>query len=382
MRVLIVSKACVVGAYQSKLEAIASFPDVTLMAVVPPSWREPGREALLEYAYTKGYTLAVEPIRFNGSFHLHFYPYLGRRLADFKPDIVHIDEEPYNWATCHTMLLARRQGARTLWFTWQNLYRRYPPPFCLIERYTLRHADGAIAGSVGAATVWRRKGYRGPLAVIPQFGVLPDVYRPRETEFPATRPPQIGFVGRLVPEKGVDLLLKALSDIRTPWRLVIAGDGPQRSYLETLAAHMGIAERISFVGHLPSLEIPSLYQELDMLVLPSRSRPNWVEQFGRVLVEAMACGIPVIGSDCGEIPNVIGDAGLIFPEGDILTLRSCLMKLIEDHGLRVELGQKGRERVLACYTQERIAAQSVAFYHYLLGQTETGHQSDPQWHYA
>ncbi|MBE9507666.1 MAG: glycosyltransferase, partial [Chloroflexi bacterium] len=173
MRILMISKACLVGAYQRKLEEIARFPDVELMVAVPQSWREGSRVIRMERAHTTGYELVVEPIAFNGNFHLHFYPRLGRLIRAFAPDIVHVDEEPYNLATFHALRLARRSGARVLWFTWQNLNRRYPPPFRLIERYNLRHTDYAIAGSAGAAAVWREKGYAGPLAVIPQFGVDP-----------------------------------------------------------------------------------------------------------------------------------------------------------------------------------------------------------------
>jgi glycosyltransferase involved in cell wall biosynthesis len=102
------------------------------------------------------------------------------------------------------------------------------------------------------------------------------------------------------------------------------------------------------------------------LVLPSRTRPNWVEQFGRVLIEAMASGVPVVGSDSGEIPNVIGDAGLVFPEGDIGRLRAHLQSLIDDPGLWAALARRGRERVQARYTQARIAAETVQVYREVL----------------
>ncbi|MGB9889732.1 MAG: glycosyltransferase, partial [Anaerolineae bacterium] len=162
MRVLLVSKACIVGIYQRKLEEIARL-GIQLRAVVPPYWKDERGVLLLERAHTEGYELVVETMALNGHFHLHFYPRLARQIREFRPEIVHLDEEPYNLATFHGMLLARRAGCRTLWFSWQNLRRRYPPPFSLFERYCLRHADAAIAGSQTAAQVWRAKGYRGPL---------------------------------------------------------------------------------------------------------------------------------------------------------------------------------------------------------------------------
>ena len=113
---------------------------------------------------------------------------------------------------------------------------------------------------------------------------------------------------------------------------------------------------------LPSTEMPHFYQGLDVLVLPSRTAPNWKEQFGRVLIEAMACGVPVIGAASGEIPQVIGHAGLTFAEGDVDGLRAQLQRLQQDGGLWCELAARGRARVLALYTQARVAALTVAAY--------------------
>jgi len=362
MRILMISKACVVGAYQRKLEEIARFPDVELMVVVPPSWRDGAHWLQLERAHTKGYDLVVEPIAFNGNFHLHFYPRLGRRLRAFAPDIVHADEEPYNFAAFHALRLAKEFGASALWFTWQNLNRHYPLPFRCIEHYNLRHADYAIAGSAGAAAVWREKGYTGPLVTIPQFGVDPDVFSPGPDRRDPARGFVIGYVGRLVPEKGVGLLIEAVAEMKGSWRLVILGGGPEQGRLEKLARRLGLNDRVIFENWLHSLRLPTFYRGLDALVLPSRSQPNWVEQFGRVLIEAMACGVPVIGSDCGEIPRVVGTAGMIFPEGNAVALRERLVHLMRDAGLWADLSRRGRERVLAHFTQAQIAAQTVAVY--------------------
>lgn len=376
MRVMMISKACLVGAYQRKLEEIARYPDVDLMVVVPASWQEESRSIQLERAHTKGYDLVVEPLAFNGSFHFHFYPRLAQRMRAFRPAVVHIDEEPYNLATFHALWLARRSGARALWFTWQNLNRRYPLPFRLIESYNLDHTDYAIAGNEGAAEVWRRKGYTGPTAVIPQFGVDPRLFCPSTRSHlerislrrDAGRGFNVAYVGRLVPEKGVDLLVEALARIRDAWHLSIVGHGPQEERLKTRVRHLALSHRVTFEGWLPSSRMPAFYRDFDALVLPSRSRPNWVEQFGRVLIEAMSCGVPVVGSDCGEIPNVIGNAGLVFPEEDVDALQDRLTRLMRSDDLWQDLASRGRDRVLAHFTQERIAAETVAVYREMVGQ--------------
>jgi glycosyltransferase involved in cell wall biosynthesis len=364
MRVLMISKSCLVGSYQRKLEEMAAQPGVELTVVVPPSWRDSQGELKLERVHVKGYRLVVDPIRFNGSYHLHYYPRLKKRLGQFQPEIIHIDEEPYNLATWHAWRLARSAGARSLFFSWQNLLRRYPFPFNWMEQAVLRGVDYAIAGSQGAADVWRRKGYTGPLAVIPQFGVDPDIFAPPARR-DAGRGLVIGYAGRLVPEKGIDLLVRAAARLPGAWQLAIAGEGPERIALAALAKELGVQEHVFFDGWLPAGRMPAYLQQLDVLVLPSRTQPNWKEQFGRVLIEAMACQVAVVGSDSGEIPHVIGDAGLIFPEEDVDALSARLM-LLQDREPRLKFGRAGRERVLDSYTQAQIAARTVEVYREML----------------
>jgi len=361
-----ISKALLVGAYQRKLEEMAALPDVELTALAPPSWRDESGELKLERAHLRGYRLAVSPLAFNGNYHLHFYPGLKRWMKETRPELVHIDEEPYNLATFHALRLGRRAGAKTLFFSWQNLERRYPFPFNCMERYVLRKADYALMGNQASLEVWRAKGYTGPARVIPQFGVDPDIFSLAKRHPNDGRGLVVGYAGRLVPEKGVDLLLRAVWQMPGQARLSIAGDGPERENLERLANELGLRSQVTFESQLPSTRMAGFYQTLDVLVLPSRSLPNWQEQFGRVLIEAMACGVPVVGSDCGEMPRVIGDAGLIFPENDVEALAAHLDCLQRDPEMRAGLAERGRARVLANYTQARIAAETVEVYREML----------------
>jgi glycosyltransferase involved in cell wall biosynthesis len=361
VRVTLISKACVVGAYQTKLEEIAAHQDVELTVVVPPYWREGDRRLVLERSHTRGYELIVVPMAFNGSFHLHYYPTLPDILARSRPDIVHMDEEPYNLSTYLAVRAAARQGARTVFFTWQNLKRRYPPPFRQMERWVYRHVHAAIAGNREAVEVLRDKGYTGPVHVIPQFGVDPDLFCPQQIPRHDTAF-TVGYAGRLVEQKGLRILVAALETMESDWRLLICGSGPLRKEIETRLASRGLAGRVRFCEQVPSGEMPQYLGAMDVLVLPSLTRPNWKEQFGRVLIEAMACGVPVIGSNSGEIPHVIGNGGLVVPEGDATALRDALEALRVDPIRRARMGHLGRERVLAHYTQARIAAETVALY--------------------
>ncbi len=369
MRVLMLSKACIVGIYQPKLEAIAR-RGVDLTVLVPPAWRDERGTQQLERIHTAGYRLRAIPIRFNGNFHLHHYPTLAREIAAAQPQIAHIDEEPYNLATWQALRLARGAGAKSLFFTWQNILRRYPPPFNWGERWVMRCADYALAGTDDAAAVLRRKGFGGPLRTIPQFGTSAALFRPAETA--PSRPFTIGFIGRVVPEKGVHILLRAAAQLAGEWRLRLIGGGSSVDEMKALAGSLGIDHRAAFVSQLPSTELPAEYQKIDVLVLPSLTRPNWKEQFGRVLVEAMASGVAVIGSDSGAIPAVAGGAGRIVPEGDVAALARALRELRDDAVLRGQMVKAGRARFQAHFTHDSIAEATVEVYRELMDRSSVG----------
>jgi glycosyltransferase involved in cell wall biosynthesis len=171
-----------------------------------------------------------------------------------------------------------------------------------------------------------------------------------------------------VQEKGIDILLRAVAELQCNWELRILGSGPDKTRLQTLAHQLGIDSRVHFDPPIPSSDVPDYMRQLDLAVLPSITQPNWKEQFGRALIEAMACQVPVVGSNSGEIPNVIGDAGLIFPEGDVAALRAHIETLQRDPARRRELGVRGRARVLEHFTQARIAAETYAVYRTMIAE--------------
>ena len=389
-----VSKACYVAAYRQKLVELAHL-GVDLTLVVPPYWQFAERRAPFEPGRDDGYRIIQANPIFNGRHHLHFYPQLPRLIADAQPDLVHLDEEPYDLVTYLGLRAAERARVLAVFFSWQNLDRRFPAPFSWIERYVLRHAAGGQAGNREAAAILRRKGFRGELAVIPQFGIDPAVFRPADPDedfLPRTSPanhqdhlaseigplpemapsPQrtlrIGYLGRLVPEKGLWVLLDAVAGLAGEWQLELVGSGPLAGDLERAIRDRGLAERARLRPPVASPEVPALLRRLDLLVLPSLTTPTWKEQFGRVLIEAMGCGVAVIGSDSGEIPNVVGEAGLIVPEGDPARLRAALAELA-DPPRRQVLIARGLDRVRAQYTQRRIAEATRDFYDRVLSRS-------------
>ncbi len=373
MKVVMLSKALVVGAYQKKLEELARLPNIELTALVPPCWREPGVGRLvLERRYTRGYRLEQLPMLLNGQHHVHFYPALRRVLERERPTVLHIDEESFNLATFLALRAGRAVGAQCCFFNWANIDRRYPPPFNWFERYAFRHAVYAIAGNQEAAAILRRHGYRGPITVLPQFGVDPDLFSPADSGATndAASPFVIGYVGRLVAAKGILDLVEALAGLPEPARLRLVGNGTLRPAIIERVSTLGLNERVELLPAVASTEVPNVLRQLDVLVLPSHTTPTWKEQFGRILIEAMSCAVPVVGSSSGEIPHVIGDAGLVVPEQDVGALRAALLTLMHDPEQRRALGQKGRERVLAHYTQASLARSYYNIYRIMSGTRE------------
>lgn len=319
---------------------------------------------MLERLYTSGYQVVVAPIRLNGRYHLHYYPTLRGIFDQVRPEVVHIDEEPYNAATAHAMYLAVRRQVPALFFSYQNIYRRYPPPFRQFERYNYRHAAAAIAGNHAAGEVLKQKGYEGPLFEIPQFGFDTDIYhrtQPRPPRSPGSRF-VLGYIGRLKEEKGLLTMVEALPMLPPYCQAVFIGFGPLKSALEKRARELGVSPRVVLRPGVATAEVPLQLQQMDVMILPSLTRPNWKEQFGRTLAEAMACETPVIGSDSGEIPNVVGDAGLIFQEGNAEALSLCVKRLLDEPELLPDLAARGRRRVLENYTQAHIAEQTYEVY--------------------
>jgi glycosyltransferase involved in cell wall biosynthesis len=226
----------------------------------------------------------------------------------------------------------------------------------------------AFSGSESAETVLRSKGYQGPCALLPG-SVDPAVHRPDPSETELRRclgiaPDEVvfGFMGRVSKVKGLNTTLDALDGLSDfPWRFVVVGDGDYRSAFQAAADRRGLSSRILCTGYVPHTDAPQYLSMFDVLLLPSETQPNWKEQFGRVLVESLACGTPLIGSDSGEIPNVIirTGGGLTFEEGNATALRSALRSLGKDADLRSSYASDGRNFVLRHYTDQVLAARFV-----------------------
>jgi glycosyltransferase involved in cell wall biosynthesis len=307
------------------------------------------------------------PVRFARRIHVMLY---GRRLASLlaEPwDLVHCWEEPYVAAAAQ---IARGIGRDVPFVlaTFQNIDKTYPIPFNWIERYSLKRANGVVAFGRTTAEVLAARGFnRAPVAVIPP-GVDLVRFRPDEARHAETMArlgwsdgiPVVGFVGRLVPEKGIELLTTALDRIRTPWRALIIGSGPLLPLISTWASRH--ADRVRVVTTAQHDDVPGYLNAMDILCAPSQTTPRWREQFGRMLIEAFASGVAVIASTSGEIPHVVDGAALQLAEGDIAAWQYGIEMLTTNRKRRCELARRGRARAEAVYSWPVVAQQHLEFF--------------------
>jgi len=328
--------------------------DVHLLTV--PKWSQAlPRRTRFEPAADEPITLHIR--RAFGKLHgaLFFQPAFFRIFNRVRPDVVYVIEEPYSLMGWLVTYWCKRKvpNLPVILYTYQDIQKTYPLPFRAMERYVFRHADRILVSHSKGGWVLERKGYAKMWDKLPAAVNL-DRFTYKEPRY-AGGLFTLGYVGRLSDEKGLDTLLWALTELSGEVRLRMAGDGPARFRLEKLARELGVYEQVAFLNAVSHEALPDFYHECDALVLPSKTRPNWQEQFGRVLVEAMACGTPVIGSDCGAIPEVIGDAGLTFPEGKPKLLADKIWTLKQDTRLQKDLSFRGRVRVEREYAAERVA---------------------------
>jgi glycosyltransferase involved in cell wall biosynthesis len=402
MKIIVASHTYIVDLNREKLRELANLePDIEVTVIVPRRWRPGGvQNKIIETEYLDEGSFKVVPVANfseNNQGLLTFGLDLIKVLQEFKPDIIQVEQGSKALTYAQFISLNKLLGlkAKNIFFTWWNLPYDLKFPVSLLEQCHLKNTDGIVAGNRDGAEILRQRGYTGPIKVLPQLGVDETLFKPE----PQPELQQklgindddfvVGFVGRFVDEKGILTLNQALGGLRDvasatlsvscregnrPWKWLLLGRGELETVLLEKAAELGIKDRLILVESVPHDEVHKYINLMSCLVLPSETTYKfktltaigWREQFGHVLIEAMACGVPVIGSDSGEIPNVIGDAGLVFPEGNVVELRKCLLKLMEKPDLAKSLAEKGSERAMSVYTNKALAKQLLDFYRELL----------------
>lgn len=349
-------------ARQSLYSKLADHTGWNIALLTAETWRdEYGNEIQAVAGQGTRTELLVSPIALKGNIPLHFF--IGRlhhHVRHFNPDLVYIYHEPYAAATFQMLRAVRATsevpvGVRSA----QNLLKRYPIPFRQSEAYVYRESDFAVVVSDNVAEVMRHKGYRKPIDVIPMPVDLA-IFKPTANRTArASGTFRVGFVGRLVPEKGADTAIKAIAESRDRGlTLEVIGSGPDEQRLRALADDLGVDDRINWRGALDRKALASAYCDLDLIVVPSRATHRWSEQFGRVVIEAAASEVPAVVSRSGELPFLVGQigAGWTVGESDHRELAKVLLHLNSDRISLSDAAVRARKGVEARFSDEAIVA--------------------------
>ena len=300
---------------------------VELTLVVPTRW--PGRDELTEEPFP---VISLDVAR-PGDVNRHTYAQpdaLLEVIDSVRPDVVDLHAEPFS-SVVHQVLRGLHPRLPLVAYAAQNIDKRFPPPFAQWERAALRRIDGVYPCSNQAASVVVGKGFRGEVQVLP-LAPPPEIRRGDQT------PPDDGLrmllVGRFAPEKGVLDAVRVLASV-TPGadaRLTLVGEGIEREPAAALAEELGVGERLTVLPWLDASALADQYEHANVLLAPSRATATWVEQFGRMVVEAQAAGAVVVGYASGALPEVVGDAGILVEEGDVEALVNAVNRLHAEPG--------------------------------------------------
>ena len=364
MKILVVSHACVVDVNQQLLVELEGHPDVQLTLIAPERWRSDIRGDVhfrqLEHLRAD---VRPQPVVLSGHINLHLYRGLRQALRNEHYDVMYLDEEPYSLAAWQFSRLKSRLRAKLLVHSKQNIFRRYPFPFSWLQRQVLRTSDCVAAANLEGREVLRRKGRRGEIPVLP-FAVDPERFHPQDgAPFRAALGLDrfvIGYVGRLTPEKGVPDLMAAMEQLWAEagqdFQALFVGSGPLEGAVREFAERAGPG-RVVVQSAVAHDAVPDTMSCMDLLALPSRTTPRWKEQFGRVIIEALCCGVPVLGSDSGEIPVLLRrtGGGIVFREGDVADLAAKLQRAMAERDRRRTQALEARGPIQATYSYAAVA---------------------------
>jgi glycosyltransferase involved in cell wall biosynthesis len=329
----------------------------------------------------EGESCRVEEVdaRLSRWIHVMHYDSRLREILSRDWDVVHCWEEPYVLSGAQVARLASPHAPLSF-STYQNIPKRYPPPFSWLERYSMRRAAGWIPGGESIREALKdRPGYHDrPARTIP-LGVDLDAFRPDAAARESTRRllgwdgssvPVVGYLGRFIEAKGVPLLMSVLDRMETPWRALFVGGGPMEETLRQWGAAHG--DRVRVITGVSHGEVPAYLNAMDVLCALSQTTRRWREQFGRMLIEAFGCGVPVLSSDSGEMPYVVGDAGVVVGEADEAGWVLELTRLLGSPERRSDLSRRGLERAHARYEWRIVARQHLEFFEELLDAPSNG----------
>jgi glycosyltransferase involved in cell wall biosynthesis len=377
LKILVVSHSYVVDVNQKKIQRLAEQPGLSIVLIAPLIWRDMGRDIILHRPNNPAFQMHGLRIFFHNHLYIYHFHWLQLLKIFFRerPDLVYVEEEPQSFSSFQAILAAKLIRAKVVLLSWENLEVRFPLYKRLVAKCNISWLDAAVGGTEEALKTLRKLGFGKKGFVNPQFGLDENQFRPaKQTELKKKLGIQdrfvVGFIARMTREKGVLTMVKAAAALDMDIVFLMVGEGPTKQEAMELAGKLGVGGKFIWHGIIRHHELSDYMNCFDVFVLPSIPSPSWKEQFGHVVIEAMACQVPVIGSDCGAIPELAGEGGLIFPAGDEKALAEHIKTLYRHDELRTDLGKRGRRRVIEFYSEATIVQKLRSIFSEVMGEDE------------
>lgn len=233
-----------------------------------------------------------------------------------------------------------------------------------LKNFTKQYTDLFICHTKKAQKALISEGVNKEKTTLLKLGVDIDRFKPAGLR----QKKVILFVGRMVPEKGPQLLLNSFRKILSKhpdYHLYMLGTGPLTAKIKKNINNYKLNNKVK-ITNLKYQNIHTIYQQARIFVLPSYSTPTWEEQYGMVLLEAMACGLPIVSTDCGAIPEVLGQAGIIVPQKNQEAITNALHQLISQTNTSLKLGKIARDRAIRFFNKDKQAVKIRQLYEKLI----------------
>lgn len=381
-RIAIVDHSFVQGTYRKRWRFLAANHPVHVTLLVPQYWELSSAGAKerfhIDYVNENNFKVIPLPTTSNKNWMTYLFKSLDAKIREIDPDLIHTQHSEMTLVN-HQLLLYRRLWAPNAKMTFFTMNAMGVPTEKIHQRLRWQHlksgAEAALAHYPGCKKSLREAGFKKPVYLQTSYGVDETLFYPDESKRQTVRESLgcedqfvIGYVGRLTSDKGVDDLLKTLPLDDINWSLLLVGDGEMRENIQRRIKRNSWENRFKMTGYIPQKEVPKYMRAMDCFVLGSKTRDDWIDTFPRSIVQAMACETPVIGSDSGAIPFQVGDAGLIYPEGDVVELKNRIRRLANNKRLREKLAKKGRKESVGRFGQRSLAEN----FYKIMKQVQTG----------
>jgi len=374
IKVLYIHHAAAYPEERKKFEYLAQQPELDIMLIQPKQWAQIGRE---ENFRSLKQNTAFKTVHANALFrnyhHRSFFINKIRAVfKNFQPDIIHLFEEANTFFSLQAVICKRlfAPHSKLIFDNFQNVLFehaefKFHQFYDYIEKKVFEEAVCATVRYSGSRDYLTHRNFQKPIYELP-WGVDLSLFSRKNPDIIQQKYDLAGFslayIGRIEEEKGVLFLINALSELEKDFRLLIIGGGLAEKKMLRMISELNLSHKIHYIGYVPHQELPVYYSAVNCVVVPTISTPGFQEQFGRVIVESMACGTPVIGSTSGAIPSVIGDAGLVFEENNMAALIQNLETMINIPSLVKEFSQKATERARNVFCLEKFSENCLNIY--------------------